>query len=255
MTARTLLVTGAARGIGAATVARLKAEGHRPIGLDLDETDIAADLTTAAGRAHAVAATAERCGGRLDGVIACAGIASADVAAMVGVNYFGTVALLEGVRPLLDASGAPRAVAVSSSAIILGHDDALVDACLSGDEAEALRLAESEPRQVYASTKVALSRWVRRQSIRPEWAGQGILLNAIAPGAVLTQMTAPILATSEGRTMLAEATPIAVDRYAEPEEIAPLLTFLAGPDLHYVVGQTIFIDGGKDVIRRGDGLP
>src|SRR5690606_35583936 len=63
-----------------------------------------------------------------------------------------------------------------------------------------------------------------------------------------------ILAIAKSPAMLAEATPIAVDRYAEPEDIAPLLSFLAGPDLHYVVGQTIFIDGGKDVIRRGDAL-
>lgn len=64
-----------------------------------------------------------------------------------------------------------------------------------------------------------------------------------------------ILATAKGPAMLAGATPIAVDRYAEPEDIAPLLSFFAGPDLHYVVGQTIFIDGGKDVIRHGDALP
>lgn len=255
MTVRTILVTGSARGIGEATVRRLTAEGHRPIGLDIDDADIAADLSTTEGRAAALRGVEERCGGTLDGVIACAGLASPDVEAMVAVNYFGTVALIEGLLPLLAASDQPRAVAVSSSSIILGHDEALVEACLAGDEAGAKALAASDSRSVYASTKVALSRWVRRTAIRPEWAGRGVLLNAVAPGTVLTRITRPILATEEGRAMLAEATPIAVPAYAEPEEVAPLLTFLASADCRYIVGQTIFIDGGKDAIRRGDRLP
>lgn len=252
---RNILVTGSARGIGAATVQWLREEGHHPIGLDLDDADIIADLATPGGRAAALKAVGERSEGKLHGVIACAGLAGADTAAMVGVNYFGTIALLEGVRELLAAAEAPRAVAVSSSSIILGHDEDLVEACLAGDETHALHLAAKEPRLVYASTKVALSRWVRRHAIRPEWAGAGILLNAVAPGTVLTRITRPILATEEGRAMLAEATPIAVDRYAEAEDIAPLLSFLSGPDNRYIVGQTIFADGGKDAIRRDDRLP
>ena len=255
MTARTILVTGSARGIGEATVQRMTAEGHHAIGLDLDDADIAADLSTAEGRAKALQGVETLCGGKLDGVIACAGLAGADTAAMVAVNYFGTVALIEGLLPLLAKADQPRAVAVSSSSIILGHDEALVEACLAGDEPGAKALASETPNVVYASTKVALSRWVRRTSILPEWAGRGVLLNAVAPGTVLTRITRPILATEQGRAMLAEATPIAVPAYAEPEDVAPLLTFLASADCRYIVGQTIFIDGGKDVIRRGDQLP
>ncbi len=255
MTARTILVTGAARGIGEATLARLKTEGHRAIGLDLDGADIAADLSTVEGRAAAIGAAQALSGGTLHAVIACAGLVGAETAAMVAVNYFGTVALLEGLLPLLSRAEQPRAVAVSSSSIILGHDEALVEACLAGDEQGAKALASATPNVVYASTKVALSRWVRRTAILPEWAGAGVLLNAVAPGTVLTRITRPILATQEGRAMLAEATPIAVPAYAEPEDVAPLLTFLASADCRYIVGQTIFIDGGKDAIRRGDRLP
>ncbi len=83
----------------------------------------------------------------------------------------------------------------------------------------------------------------------------GVLRNAVAPGTVLTRITRPILAMEQGRAMLAEGTPIAVAAYAEPDDVTPLLTFLASADCHYIVGQTIFSDGGKDAIRRGERLP
>lgn len=256
MEQRTILVTGSAGGIGAATAARLDRAGHRVIGLDIREADIVADLATARGRSEAVEAALGLADHGLNGIIACAGLAGASPDAVIGVNYFGAIALFDGLSASLAGADAPRAVAVSSSAIILGHDEALVAACLAGDEAGACRIARRiDSRLVYASSKVALSRWIRRTAILPEWAGSEILLNAIAPGTVLTDMTRPILATREGRSMLAEATPIAVGSYAEPDDVAPLLDFLASPDCRYIVGQTIFIDGGKDAIRRGDRLP
>lgn len=221
------------------------------IGLDLFGADICADLCTAEGRTAAVEQTLELSGGKLDAVVACAGQAGSDTAAMIGVNYFGTVALLEGLRELLATRPTPRAAVITSSATILPSDPALVAACLAGDEAAAKAAGQAEPTLVYASTKRALSQWLRRTAILPEWAGAGILLNGIAPGTVRTNMTAPILATAEGRAMLKQATPIAVADYAGPHDIAPLLAYLAGEECRYMVGQVIFIDGGKDVILRG----
>lgn len=256
---RTILVTGSASGMGAATATRLAAHGNRVIGLDLRDADIIADLCTVEGRAHAVAETIRLSGGKLDGVVACAGLASAHAPdKMIGVNYFGTVAVLEGLRDALAASPAPRAAVIVSSASILPSDPEMIEACLAGDEARACELGNARPDLVYASTKRALGRWVRRTSIRPEWAGAGILLNCIAPGAIVTPMIEPILATEEGRAMMAQATPIAVAEYARADDVAPLLDYLSSEECRYMVGQVIFIDGGKDVIKRGEdvfGLP
>lgn len=257
MTPRTTLVTGSAGGIGGAVAALLRERGERVIGLDLRNADILADLAdlaTPALRSAALADVVAATDGKLDAVIACAGLAGPDTDAMIAVNYFGTVALIEGLRETLARSSAPRVAAVSSSASILPTAPALVAACLAGDEPEARRLGRAEPALVYASTKRALSRWLRRTAICAEWACAGILLNGIAPGTVRTAMTAPILATPEGRALLAEATPIATADYADPAELAPLLAFLAGADCRYVVGQVLFVDGGTDAIRRGDDI-
>jgi NAD(P)-dependent dehydrogenase (short-subunit alcohol dehydrogenase family) len=254
-TYRTILVTGSAHGIGQAIFTQLNAAGHRVIGLDLSDAEVIADLSTERGRTGALENILDTCGGCLDAVIGCAGVASADSQAMIAINYFGMVAILEGLRGLVARSPTPRVVAVSSSSIIHAYDRELVAACLAGDEARAIALGLNDPRLTYASTKVALTRWVRRTSILPDWAGAGVLLNAVAPGVILTRITQPILATEEGRQMLAKVTPIAVASHAHPEDLAHLLTFLASPENRYIVGQTIFADGGSEAILQGDDIP
>jgi NAD(P)-dependent dehydrogenase (short-subunit alcohol dehydrogenase family) len=248
--ARVVVVTGSASGIGAATAATARASGAQVIGVDLRDAEVLADLGTPDGRSAAVAAVGERSQGSIDAVIACAGVTSSDA---VAVNYFGAVTSLVGLRPLLTSSSAPRAVAVASLASIHPVDDEVVAACLAGDEdAATLRSARSET--AYASSKAALCRWIRRTAPTEEWAGHGIPLNAVSPGTIVTPMTAPILATPEGAAMVDSLVPMPLNGHAEPEVVAELLLWLAGPANTHVTGQNIFIDGGADAVRRGDAV-
>lgn len=248
---RTYAVTGSASGIGAATVDRLRAAGHEVIGVDLSGADVEADLSHEAGRAAMADAVEERCDGVLEGVVACAGIAL-DSPRTIAVNFFGAVATLERLRPMLARGDHPRAVAVSSVASILGADDRVVDACLAGDEAEAYRLTGEAPAAAYLSSKTALSRWIRRQAPTSDWAGAGIPLNAVAPGTVLTPMTAELLASDAGLELVDSSVPMPLHGHATPDSVAALLEFLTGPDNTHVTGQVVFLDGGADAVLRGD---
>ncbi|MEU8782309.1 SDR family oxidoreductase [Streptomyces sp. NPDC048637] len=254
---RTYLITGAASGIGKVTATQLKEQGHTVIGADLKDADIVADLATPEGRAHLVQQAGELSGGRLDAVIAGAGLAGFAPRA-VSVNYFGAVATLEGLRPLLVAGTDPRAVVIASVASVHPHDTAIADAALAGDEEAALAAAHAavdrgEGYAIYGSTKAAIARWIRRTAVTADWAGAGIPLNAIAPGTVVTPMTEPMLASPDVRKIVDQTVPMPLHGHAQPAQIAPLLTWLTSPENELVTGQVVFIDGGADAVLRGDG--
>lgn len=250
---RHVLVTGSASGIGLATRRRLEAAGHRVIGVDLRDAEIQADLCTSEGRAAMVALAGEMAPAGLDGVVAGAGISRPDRPAdTLALNFFGAVATLEGLRPLLARGRRPRAVAVCSTAALLPSDPATVEACLALDEETARASISARPELCYPTSKRALSLWLRRAAVRPDWAGAGILLNGVAPGVVETPMTAPLLADPEMVKLIAMANPMAVSGYAKPEEMAELIAFLLDLEGHYLLGQVIFNDGGTDALMRPD---
>ncbi|MBW8824801.1 MAG: SDR family NAD(P)-dependent oxidoreductase, partial [Acidobacteria bacterium] len=114
-------MTGAASGIGAATVRLLRAWGADVIGVDVQDAgvEVVVDLSSVAGREAMVAEVTTLAAGSLDAVVACAGVTSGGTAE---VNFFGAVATLEGLRPLLLGSAAPRAVVVTSQASISVDD-------------------------------------------------------------------------------------------------------------------------------------
>ncbi len=253
---RTALVTGSASGIGKATAELLSQRGYTVIGVDLHDADITVDLTTTEGRQALVDQSARLSGGTLDAVLAIAGLAQ-PVAATVAVNYFGMVSTLTGLRRLLATSSAPRAAGVSSMASLMQVDDELVSAMTSWDEEAAMKRASAlegteGDQSIYSSTKKAFAQWVRRNAATADWAGAGIPLNAVAPGVIATPMTADMLSTEEARQQILEMVPMPLNGIAQPEVVARLLAWLVSEENTHLCGQVVFVDGGSDVVIRGD---
>ena len=251
---RTVCITGSAGGIGAATRARLEKQGDRVIGVDVRDAEVVADLSTAAGRAEMVAAVTEASGGTLDGLVAAAGIMG-DQPLVVAINYFGAIATLDGLRPLLARGTDASAVAISSNSTTTtpGLPAALVDVILAGDEPAALAATSEAPGVfAYPASKLALARYVRHHAPTPDWIGAGIRLNAIAPGVIETPMTKNDL---EFIFSIPDVFPVPIGRPGRPEEIASLLTYLLSPDAGFFCGSVVFADGGTDATVRPDDYP
>jgi NAD(P)-dependent dehydrogenase (short-subunit alcohol dehydrogenase family) len=257
---RTYVVTGTASGIAAATARLLKERGNKVIGVDINGADVVADLSTKQGRLDAAKKAIELSGGAIDAVIACAGLAH-PIAKTVSVNYFGMTEFLDALAPTLAKAKAPRAVLISSMASLMPNDKELVDAMVADDEAKAVAraqvlvdAADGTDQLIYGSTKRAIARWVRRECIKPQWAGACIPLNAIGPGIVRTPMVADMISTAEARSALDEMVPMPCNYYLEPENVAYLLMWLASVENTHVTGQVIYIDGGSDAALRGENV-
>ena len=280
--AGTVAITGVAGGIGRATRDRLEADGYDVIGVDLVDAEIIADLAVPEGRRRMVAQVAEACGGRLDGVVAAAGISGGDGSAVVSLNYFGAVATLAGLRPLLAASheavagearsgegavgggavGKPgtgvmahaSALAISSNSTTTqpGVPLELVQACLGGDEDRARSVASRHPGSSYPASKLALAHWIRSQAVAPEWIGSGIRLNAIAPGLISTPMTQDSMDFILG---LGDVFPIPAQRAGTASEVAGLVAYLVSAEAGFFCGSVIFMDGGTDAAVRTTDWP
>lgn len=256
---RTYVVTGAASGIGAATTQLLRDQGHTVIGVDLANVEVEGDLSTPAGRVSAASEAIAAAGGTIDAVIACAGIA-APIGKTMAINYFGVTEFLVELLPALRKSTAPRAAVVSSMASLQPVSAQLVEAALAGDEAASLTIGDelaATPEAGflnYSSSKRALSRWVRRESVTEAWAGAGIPLNAVAPGTVITAMTAGLLTSPEGIAHVDAAVPMPLNYHQPASSIAELLVWLTSPVNTHMAGQTIYCDGGADAVLRGDDI-
>ena len=252
---RTVAVTGSASGIGAAVARRFERSGVRVIGVDVHDAQVEADLAQPSGRADAVAALTDASRGRLDGLVLCAGVGpqTRPTSVITAVNFFGTLAVLDAMLPLLAAGEAPAAVVVASnSAGITPAHDGLLQLLLDGQEEEsAASAAAIDGATVYGMSKLALTRAMRRRA--GAWGEAGVRLNAVAPGPVDTPLLAggledPVLGP------LIDALPVPIGRRGNPAEIAAAIGFLLDPANGYIHGSVLFVDGGSDALLRPDGL-
>lgn len=258
----TYAVTGSASGMGGAVVERLKGSGHTVIEVDITNAEVVADLSTATGRRAAADAVLMRCGGTLDGAVLAAGLGPTKGAErlITEVNYFGVVDLLAAWRPALAAAGRAKVVVFSSNSTttVPAVPGRAVKALLAGDAEKALRtyrmLGPASPPMAYAASKIAVSRWVRRQAVTPQWAGAGIRLNALAPGAIMTPMLERQLATpAEAKNI--RRFPVPIGGFGDPGQLADWVVFMLSDASDFLCGSVVFVDGGSDAYYRADDWP
>jgi meso-butanediol dehydrogenase/(S,S)-butanediol dehydrogenase/diacetyl reductase len=244
-TGRAAIVTGAARGIGAATAARLAEEGAQVLLADLSPEVMAQaeaiggvglriDLA-ARGAGEAVVDTALDAFGRLDILVNNAGIGGSKplvesdddlIDRFVEINLKAVLRLTRAAIPHLARPGG-RIVSVSSTFGIAGYPGTTAYAVAKGGIAQMTRQLAAE--------------------LGPE----GILVNAVAPGVVETAMTEGHLTREHYRRAVLEPTPLR--RAGKPEEVAAVIAFLASADAAYVAGQVIAVDGGWLAARHPPG--
>ena len=242
------LVTGAAQGIGAEMARRLSADGARVALNDLADTDRLRAACAAAAGVPAIADVSDEHAvrGMVDGIeqrlgpveiLICnaaletmgqfVGQSTEDFYRQIEVNLTGAFACIQSVLPGMRRAGRGKIVVITSVAGVNGWAKAVG----------------------YSASKAGLIGLVK--SLGRELAGEGIFVNGIAPGAIDSpQIEVDALeygvTLDELRAKYAEMTPLG--RIGQPDDIAGLAAFLAGPDSDAFVGQILQPNGG---IERG----
>src|SRR3954454_8040918 len=233
------LVTGATSGIGRAVALQLARDGAEVLVHGRDAArgaETVEEIAASGGKASFVAADlgdaadVQRLAsdvGDVDILINNAGIAlfgptaEFDIAAfdkMFASNVRAAFFLVAAIAPGMAARGHGSIVSLSSMAGGIG---------LEGGAA-------------YGATKASLAAMTRAWAV--EYSASGVRVNAIAPGPVYT----PTPSGPEFITALGETTPM--HRASQPEEIAEVISFLAGPRASYITGATVAADGGRRAI-------
>ena len=233
--AKTILVTGAARGLGAAFCQTIAEAGGSVLALGRDEGALAAMIAGLPGTAHdlvvadiakAGAVASQLAGRRFDGLVNNAGIAMTaalhasaedDVRRVIDTNLLGSLWTLQASVPALTANGGGVIVNIAS---VLGH-------------------RPLPHTGIYALSKAAIIQMTRSAAL--ELARDNIRVNALAPGYVITDLNRDFL-TSDAGVKLQKRT--ALRRFATPAELMPALLFLLDPANSYMTGETLTIDGG-----------
>jgi 3-oxoacyl-[acyl-carrier protein] reductase len=225
---RRALVTGSARGIGRAVAEALFAQQLEVVGVDVIEQDdgpyvqtIRADLSEVAECRRAVAEA-----GAVDVLVNNAAVlfrtplekfTVEEFDRTVAVNLRAVFLLSQSLAPGMSERGWGRIVNISS----IGARDG--------------RLAHGT---VYAATKAGVIALTR--SFAARYGRSGVTANAVAPGAVETEMTASIPAETRARYL----EEIPASRFCTPDEVAAVVAFLAGDTASFVNGATLDVNGG-----------
>jgi len=260
----TYAITGSASGMGRETVQRLRDGGHTVIGVDIKDADIVADLSTPHGRNEAAERVLAASGNRLDGAVLAAGLGPSPapdrVRQIAQVNYFGVVEPLLAWRGALAAAGRAKIVVVASNSTttIPAVPHRAVKALLAHDAGKALRsvrlFGPAAPAMMYGASKIAVSRWVRRHAVLPEWAGSGVRLNALAPGAIMTPLLQEQLSDPR-QAKAVQSFPVPVGGFGDPGHMAEWMCFMLSDAADFLCGSVIFVDGGTDAYFRSDDWP
>lgn len=254
-------VTGAASGMGKAGADRLRAAGHTVIGVDLRDVEVVADLSTPEGRSTAIRKTLELAEGRLDGAVLAAGLGPipGKEAMIAQVNVLGVIDLLVGWRPALAATGNSKVVVFGSNSTTAtpAVPNSAVKAFLAGNLDKGVkragRISAAAAPFTYAASKIAVTRWARRVAVTDEWAGAGIRVNILAPGAISTPLLEAQLSGPDAKRV--ENFPVPIGGYGEAEQIAEWVEFMLSTAANFMVGSVVLVDGGTDAYFRADDWP
>ncbi len=219
---KTVLITGASRGIGKACVQKFIECGYTVLAPGRDQMDLNSDESIASyisGIEVPVDVLINNAG-----VNPLSDIGNIDFDAahsLMKVNFWAPVVLTNLLAPKMKERGYGRIVNISS--------------IWSG--------VTKQGRSMYASSKAAINAFTRTAAV--EYAAYNVLVNAVAPGYVNTELT-KINNTQEQIDVIKQALPI--KRLAEPAEIAEVIYFLASENNTFLTGQTIFADGGFSIV-------
>ena len=244
MTIRTAIVTGAARGIGAAISERLAQDGMQVAVLDLNERDcdaVVARITAAGGKAIAVGADVS------DPVaveLAVDRVAKELGEPTVLVNNAGIIRREDAIK--FDEKDWDDVVDLNLKTVFFFAQAAAKHFIAQGDGGKIINVASMLSFQggvrvpSYTASKSGVIGITR--ALANEWAGHRINVNAIAPGYMATNNTAALRADESRNSSILERIP--AGRWGVPDDLAGPVVFLASRASDYVNGYTVAVDGG-----------
>ncbi len=241
---KSILVTGAAGGIGLAAAKAFAAEGGKVLLADINAEKVqqAADAIVAEGgvaKAFTLDVTQpDQCEAMVNDAVAQFGglhIAFNNAGIPTNPSESFTQAPLDTWDKVMQTnlSGVYYCIRAEANAIKASGGGAIVNTASVASKVAAYNMA------AYVSAKHGLAGLTKAAAV--DLIGDGIRVNAVAPGFIRTPMTEPVLDSPIMEPLLA-STPIG--RIGEPEEVANAVLFLASDDASYILGTTLDVDGG-----------